>query len=125
MDASVSISDIIDKASRLDNQELNTLLGQLNALRTRRTIIALSKEETELLKKINEGFPILKRNRLAALDTKMEFSDLTEAEAAEALLLAEELESYTITRFEHLKKLALLRNLSVDELMNNLGIAPQ
>lgn len=124
MEARLSISEIIANASRLDTQELNALLGQLNALRIRRTTTALSKQETDLLKKINEGFPPSKWERLAELDNKMEFSDLSEAEAGESLMLAEELESYTIQRFEYLKKLALLRNLSVEQLMVNLGIAP-
>jgi hypothetical protein len=124
MDVNASISDIIATASQLDTQELNTLLGELNALRSQRTTAALSKQETELLKYINTGFPQSKWERLAELDNQMELSDLSAAEATESLALASDLETYTVQRFEYLKQLALIRNLTVEQLMVNLGIAP-
>ncbi len=86
---------------------------------------ALSKGETALLMKINEGFPEDKWSRLSELDEKMEVSTLTDAEAAEALALAEELETYTVQRFQYIKKLASLRNVSVEILMEDLGIKPR
>lgn len=55
----------------------------------------------------------------------MELSDLTEAEAQESLILAEALESYTVQRFEYLKKLSVLQRISTEQLMDNLGIRPQ
>jgi hypothetical protein len=120
-----SVSEIIANASQLSNRDLNALLGQLSLLRAKRTAPSLPQEETNLLNQINEGFPALKWMRLVALDRKMEFDDLTEEEATESLGLAEDLEDYTLQRFENLKKLANLRSVSVEHLMQALGITPQ
>ena len=125
MEIQASIADIVTTASKLTSRELESLVSKLNLLRAQRMTPTLSKKETELLNKINEGFSQIKWKRLSELDDKMEFSDLTEQEAQESLSLAEELEAYTVQRFENLKKLAILREISVDELMHNLGITPQ
>lgn len=125
MEVHISVSEIIANASRLSNRELESLVGQLNLLRAQRVAPSLSKRETELLKIINKGFPAEKWSRLVALDEKMELADLTETEAKEALLLAEQLEDYTLERLKYLKKLAVLRGISVELLMNDLGITPQ
>lgn len=125
METQISVDQILDKASQLNKQDLERLLTKLNLLRARYTAPSLSKKETNLLKKINAGFPAVKWARIAQLDAKMEFSDLTETEAKEHLILAEELENYTLQRFIWLKQLALLRNISVDEIMEELEIVPR
>ena len=125
MGTQASVSEILANASQLNDRELTTLVGQLNLLRAQRSTPALSKKETDLLKKINEGFPSAHWTRLVELDKKMELSDLSEAEAQESLTLAEALEACTVQRFEYLKKLSIVQNISVEQLMSNLGIGPQ
>lgn len=125
MGTQASVSEILENASQLNDRELTTLVSQLNLLRAQRSTPALTQKETELLKKINEGFPSTQWNRLVELDKKMELSDLTEAEAQESLTLAEALKAYTVQRFEYLKKLSVLQKISTEQLMNNLGIRPQ
>lgn len=120
-----SVSEIIANASQLNNRDLNALLGHLSLLRAQRTAPSLPQKEAALLSQINEGFPTVKWSRLVELDRKMEFEDITDEEAAESLKLAEDLEAYTLRRFENLKKLANLRGVSVERLMQSLGITPQ
>lgn len=78
-----------------------------------------------MMMKINEGFSLEKWVRLAALDEKMEIADLSNAEAEESLALAQELEAYTVERFKYMKTLAEMRGVSIDYLMEELGIIPQ
>jgi hypothetical protein len=117
-----TVSEIFANASQLNDHELSTLVGQLNLLRAQRSTPALSEKETDLLRKINEGFPSEQWSRLVELDHKMEYSALTEAESQESLILAEALEAYTIQRFEYLKQLSILQGISVEQLMDKLGI---
>lgn len=125
METQISVDQILDNASQLSTRGFERLLTKLNLLRARRKAPSLSKSETNLLKKINAGFPIGKRARIAQLDEKMEFSELNAAEAEEQLILAEELEAYTVQRFIWLKQLAALRNVSVEQIMEELNIAPR
>jgi hypothetical protein len=120
-----SVSEILNTASRLDARELDHLLSKLNLLRAQLNTTTISKKESDLLMKINVGFPIESWNRLAYLDAKMEDSDISPEEADESLKLAESLEEYTIKRFELLKKLAQLRASTIEDVMSQLGIAPQ
>lgn len=125
METQISVDQILDKASQLNKRDFERLLTNLNLLRARRTAPSLSKSETSLLKKINAGFPLEKWVRITQLDEKMEFSELTWTEAEEHLSLAEELEAYTVQRFLWLKQLAAMRNVSVDQVMKDLDIAPR
>ncbi|HRI58210.1 MAG TPA: hypothetical protein PK228_00725 [Saprospiraceae bacterium] len=125
METQISVEQILNKASQLNARDFEHLFANLNLLRARRAAPSLSKNETNLLKKINEGFPLEKWTRIAQLDEKMEFSELTEAEADEHLALAEELETYTVQRFLWLKQLASLRKVSVEQVMKDLDLAPR
>lgn len=125
MATQISVDQILDKASQLCKQDFERLLFKLNLLRAQYTSPSLSKKETNLLKKINAGYPAEKWARMLQLDRKMEFSDLTEAKAEEHLILTEELESYTVQRFIWLKQLAALRNVSIDKVMETLEITPR
>jgi len=125
MGVQASVDQILDKASRLSKQDFEQLLTNLNMLRARRNAPSLTGSESNLLIKINEGFPAEKWARLSQLDEKLEFSDLTETEAEEHLALAEALEAYTVQRFIWLKQLATLRNTSVEQVMKDLDITPR
>lgn len=125
MDLQISVSEFVANAAQLEKREFDQLFNKLNLLRAQRAASSLSKNETILLKKINEGFPSEKWQRLVFLDEKMEASDLTEAEAEESLALTEMLENYTVERLVHLKKLALLRKTTVEQLMFDLEIKPR
>lgn len=125
METQVSVDQLLDKASQLDKQDFERLWTNLNLLRAGRTAPALSKNEATLLKKINAGFSQEKWARIAQLDEIIEFSELTETEATEHLTLTEELEAYTVQRFQWLKQLAVLRHVSVDQVMDDLDLAPR
>lgn len=125
MDVQLSVDQIIDKAAHLSKRDLDRLVSGLSLLRARRATPALSKAETNLLTKINAGFPLEKRARIAQLDEKIEFSELSAAELEEHLALAEALEAYTVQRFIWLKELAILRGIPLEQLMQDMDITPR
>ena len=71
---------------------------------------------------LNTEFNPKKWERLIFLDWKMEFGALTSKEEAESLKLAEAYENFSVERLKCLSQLALLRQVSIDELMEQLGI---
>ena len=85
---------------------------------------ALSKEETELLLKINEGLPEEVQLRYNELLIKQSEETMTEAEHKELVQLIPRVEAKGAERMRYLIQLAQLWNISVDEVMERLGIKP-
>ena len=123
MDIQMSVADIIKSAAGLEIQEFENLYKKLSALRLQKRGIPLVNEaESKLLKQINQEFSEDKWERLQFLDWKTEFSALNETEEAEALKLAEAYEDFSVERIKSLAQLATLRNIHIDELMEQLGL---
>jgi hypothetical protein len=77
------------------------------------------------LNKINEPFDPKKWDRLTYLDWKLEFSALSEKEAVESLKLTTAYEKYSIERLKALSQLAIIRKISLDQLLLQLDIIPE
>lgn len=82
----------------------------------------LSKEESELLLKINEGLPLEIQKRYNDLSDKSVRETLTEAEHQELLTLIPKVESKSVERLRYLVELSQLWNMSVDAVMEKLEI---
>jgi hypothetical protein len=80
--------------------------------------------EPELLMKINQRLPAALQARFDELVARRQDEILTIEEHEELLRLTEQVEFMDVTRIEALAELAQLRGISVDELMNQLGIRP-
>ena len=85
---------------------------------------SLSKEETELLLKINEGLPEEVQLRYNELLAKLAGETITDAEHRELMELMPQVEAKSVERLKYLAQLAQLWNTSVDEVMGRLGIKP-
>lgn len=85
---------------------------------------ALSKEETELLLKINEGLPEEVQLRYNELLIKQAQESITKAEHRELMELTPRIEAKSVERMKYLLELAKLWNTSVDQVMERLGIKP-
>lgn len=123
MSAQASVSELLDNASRLDKQEFERFFKKMLLLRAERNPAVLPKEESDLLQKINKGFSDDKWQRLEFLNDKLEFDTLPEKEHAELMTLVDKYETYMVQRVRHLARLATLRKVSLDELIEQLGIA--
>ena len=85
---------------------------------------ALSKEETELLLKINEGLPEEIQLRYNELLSKQAEETITASEHEELMHLTPQVEAKTAERMKYLVELAQLWQTTVDEVMERLGIKP-
>lgn len=84
----------------------------------------LSKKETELFLIINQSLPADQQRRIEELTEKMEFESITDAEHAELLQLTEAMEIAQVKRLKAVAELAKLRNVSLSEMMRQLGLEP-
>lgn len=120
----MSLDELIQAANQLDEADLNSLLHQVVVLRVHRRANTLPKQEAELLQKINQGIDPELRAQYQALRTKREAETLTDAEYKTLIQLSSQIEQFGAQRLEALANLAQLRQVSVTELMETLGIHP-
>jgi hypothetical protein len=118
----MSIDELIKAASQLDENDLDYLLHQVVALRTRRKTQVLSEAETQLLQVINQDIPPDLRSHYQLLRQKREEETLTESEYETLIQLSNQIEQIGAQRLQALAGLAQLRQVSLGELMESLGI---
>ena len=82
----------------------------------------LPEPEARLIEQINEGFPPELWRRYNELVTKRRAETLTVDEQAELISLSDQIEEFNTRRLEFLADLARLRQISLAELMQQLGI---
>jgi hypothetical protein len=123
MSVQLSVSEILNNVESLETNKFEQLYKELFSLRVQRNGMAsLNAAESQLLSKINSEFDPKKWERLTYLDWKLEYSALTPKEEAESIKLAEAYENYSVERLKCLSQLAMLRQVSIDKLMQQLGI---
>lgn len=93
-------------------------------LRAQRQAPSLTATESELLLKINQGIPTELQPQFNQLVAKRQAFLLSKAEHAELMQLSERIEQLDAERVEHLAALAKLRQRSLSEIMQDLGIQP-
>lgn len=87
-------------------------------------VVVIKPVETRLLRKINQDLPSDLRQRYSDLIEKREAEALTPEEHTELLDLTDRVEQLEARRVKYLAKLARLRNATVTELIQELGIRP-
>lgn len=78
--------------------------------------------EGELLEKINQSVPMEVRNRYEELHKKLWDETLTSDEQQGLINLSDHIESVDAERLRWLRCLAQLRSITVDALMDQLGL---
>ncbi len=123
MSVQMSVSEILNSVKGLEANKFEQLYRELFALRAdKNNIPILNEVESKLLNSINTEFDAQKWERLTYLDWKLEFGALTPKEESESLKLAEAYENYSVERLKCLSQLAKLRQVSIDDLIKQLGI---
>jgi hypothetical protein len=122
MSVQLSVSEILNNVENLEVTKFEQFYRELFTLRVQRNGTSLNTIESQLLSKINGEFDPKKWERLTYLDWKLEYGALTAKEEAESLKLAEAYENYSVERLKHLSQLAMLRQVSIDKLMQQLGL---
>jgi hypothetical protein len=122
--AHMSADDLLKAAQQLQPDDLDRFVSQLLALRARRQAPSVPDEEAELLMRINEGLPADLAGSYRDLIAKRRAETLTPREHEELLRLTDEVEGYQARRVRDLIELARLRQTTLDELVQELGIRP-
>jgi hypothetical protein len=118
----MSIDELIKAANQLNETDLNQLLHQIVVIRARRKTPILPEEEARLLLKINQGIPSDLRTSYQILREKREAEALDDKEYDSLIQLSNQVEQIGAQRLEALAKLAQLRQVSLLDLMETLGI---
>ena len=113
---------ILNGMTKMAINEFEQFFEQILALRARRIAPTLSQEESELLLKINEGVPDEVRLRFRLLREKMQGEVITQEEHEELINLTDQIETSDVERLQNLIKLAQLRNVSLDTVMDQLEL---
>lgn len=122
VEAQVTSEELLKAIRQLSRQELEQLFDQIVELRSGNAASRLSLTESELMAKINQPIAADRRRRYHELLDKRRAQQITEAEYEELLRLTDEVEQGDAKRVQCLVELARLRNLSVDELLSQMGI---
>ncbi len=119
-----SLNDLLNGVAQLNSSDLEQFISQVLALRAKRVAPNVSKQEAEILEKINQGLAQETQQRYNELVAKRQTETLAEAEHQELLALIDRIEQADAERVQALIKLAQLRNMSVKALMETLNIRP-
>lgn len=120
----IETEQLLHAALQLPRAELEQFVARRLMLSIRQNTPRLTQAESELLLKIKQGLPPAMQQKLDELIAKRQTQTLTSEEHQELMRLTEHIEKADAERLQHLLKLASLRNISLDELMQQLGIHP-
>ncbi len=118
----MNVDELLKAVDELGEADLEHLIEGALFVRARRRAPVLSSEETALLLEINQGVPSELHDRYQVLLEKRDGDVLTDAEYAELLDISNQIEGIGVKRIEALAKLALIRQVPLLKLMENLGI---
>ena len=124
IEVQVSTEQLLRAVERLPPQELAAFVDQVLALRAQREAPHLSQSETALLLQINQGLPAALQRRFDELVAKRQAETITPDELQELIAITDPIEQRDAQRLAALIELAQLRQTTVPELMDSLGIKP-
>jgi hypothetical protein len=122
LQAEVSRDALLEAVGQLSPPELDQFVAEVLRLRSRRGPDRLGAVESELLSRINQGFPEGLRRRYAELIARRRDESLTPEEHQELLRLTAEAERLEGDRLSALEELARARGIPLRALMDDLGI---
>ena len=124
MNASVTVPDLLDKASHLNNSEFESFFNEMLTLRAKRVAPVLSQKEADLLDKIYAKLPPATQERYDSLTEKRRDGAISTEEYGELLALVQVVEQYNVERLKLIVELAALRKVTAQQLMKQLGLMP-
>lgn len=118
----MSVDELLKAVDDLSETDVEQVLDRVLFVRARHRAPVATPEETKLLQEINQGIPPEVNNRYETLLDKRDEEIITEAEYAELLDLSEQIENLGVKRIEALSELAAIRQVSLPQLMKDMGI---
>ena len=120
----IETEQLLSAALQLPRNELENFVRQLFVRKARAETPCLAPAETELLSKISQDIPPQARRRMNELIGRRHAGSITQEELAELIQLTDYAEDFNAERMKHLFALSALRNVPLDELMQQLNIRP-
>jgi len=124
IEADLSPEQLINAARQLPRREFDRFVERVLSLRAERAAPVLLAAESELLLKINHPVPDDLLHRYDELIARRDTRTLTAEEHEELLRLTDQVELLEAERMRLLIELAQLRQITLDELMGQLGFRP-
>ena len=121
----VSLTQLLQGVQQLDAATLEQFADEVMLRRAKRRAPSLSKDETELFLRINQGLPEATQLRFQALKEKRDDAALITAEYDELLAIIDQIEQRDVERLQALAELAQRHQVSVRQLMYQLGLLPR
>lgn len=122
--APTTVPDLLDKVSHLDNSEFESFVNAVLTLRAKRVAPVLPQKETDLLEKIYTKLPAATQERYDLLTEKRRAGTISAEEYGELLELVRVTEHYNVERLKLIVELAALRKVTIEQLMEQLGLIP-
>jgi hypothetical protein len=119
---SIGLEQLFSGISQLETTELEQFVEQINFLLATRKMNGFPQRESELLEQINQGLPENIQHRYDELQLKLHDETINPEEHQELLSLINIVEQASVDRLKCLVELSQLRQISLDDLMHQLGI---
>ena len=123
-EVNIELDELLTGVSQLKTPDLEELLAEVSILLAHRKVASLPEREAELLQEINQALPASAQQRYDELNAKLRAETIRPSEHKELLALIDQSEMVAANRLEKLLELAQLRQVTLPELMNQLGIQP-
>lgn len=117
----IHIDQLLSGVSQLETTDLEQFVSQVNYLLIQRKC-NIPRRETELLEQINQGLPDQLQYRYDELQIKLHDEVIKPEEHQELLSLIDAVEQASVDRLRSLIELSQLRQISLDDLITQLGI---
>lgn len=120
----IETEQLLKAALQMPQSDFEHFVSRLFSIKARERAPVLSEREAELLQKIYLGLPSATQQRLNELIKKRQSYTITEDELQELNMLTNQVELFDAERLQHLTELAHLRNVTLVDLIRQLGIKP-
>ncbi len=120
--AHLTIRQLMKAVEQMPQEDLDRFVEQVVVLRANQRAPRLSRVESELLERINQGLAEQDQRRFDELVARHEAKDLAQDENAEFLRLATLSEALNVERMRALAELARIRRSTLRDVMRDLGI---
>lgn len=118
----ISVQDILKGVSNLETNELEYFLTEVSQILAQRKANHLSEREAGLLQKIHHNIPLEIRQKHKDLSDKLDAETITNTEYEELKSIITVIEKGDVERLHAMVELAQIRNVTLDELMEQLAL---
>lgn len=120
----IETEQLLHAALQMPRAEMEQFVRRLFVLQAREEIAYTALAEAELLSKIKQDIRPAARRRMNMLIERRQADQINQEELAELIQLTNEAEDFNTERLKYLIELSALRDMPLDELMQQLSIKP-